>query len=333
MTKGSHALRFVGLCIGTLLLTVLLAATGGSGTPFSFLYLFPLVFGALTLRPLPAVALMGLAILAYGSLFQLAPASLNHHDAGAMEVHLYGMYGGFGVTAIVLVSVVLATRRSRDRATAALHEARRLEETRRRVQALAALAAGASHELRTPLSTILLVATEQRRKAVEPGLVRDLDLLVEEVGRCQEVLTQLSHAGEGETWKSADLRAVLVDALPAGEDLTLVATGRAPVPTLLLAQVARRLVGNARRAGGDVRVTLTAGEQLRLEVADTGSGMAPEVLARAVEPFFTTRSEGEGQGLGLYYCDVVARQLGGALSVESAPGAGTTVTLVLPRPA
>ena len=73
-----------------------------------------------------------------------------------------------------------------------------------------------------------------------------------------------------------------------------------------------------------------SGEFLQLEVSDTGTGMAPEVLARAFEPFFTTKP-GSGTGLGLAQVYGFARQSGGAARVASRPGQGTSVTLILPR--
>jgi signal transduction histidine kinase/CheY-like chemotaxis protein len=75
---------------------------------------------------------------------------------------------------------------------------------------------------------------------------------------------------------------------------------------------------------------LAPGAYVRLAVTDNGSGMAPEVLARATEPFFTTKAEGLGTGLGLAMAQGFAEQSAGGLHIESQPGAGTTVTLWLP---
>jgi len=69
---------------------------------------------------------------------------------------------------------------------------------------------------------------------------------------------------------------------------------------------------------------------VEIAVRDEGPGMAPEVLARACEPFFTTKPQGIGTGLGLSMVQGFARQSGGDLLIDSAPGAGTTVRLLLP---
>jgi PAS domain S-box-containing protein len=104
------------------------------------------------------------------------------------------------------------------------------------------------------------------------------------------------------------------------------------------------LVINARDAmpdGGsiDIKVVqhqasndpaLASGEYLKLSVIDTGKGMTPEILKRAIEPFFSSKPLGKGTGLGLSMVHGLAVQLGGALQLQSTAGKGTTATLVLP---
>ena len=80
----------------------------------------------------------------------------------------------------------------------------------------------------------------------------------------------------------------------------------------------------------DLRLSLAPSGMARIEVADTGSGMPPEVLAQALEPFFTARADGTGTGLGLSMVDGFIRQSGGEMEITSATGAGTVVRLLLP---
>jgi two-component system cell cycle sensor histidine kinase/response regulator CckA len=110
-----------------------------------------------------------------------------------------------------------------------------------------------------------------------------------------------------------------------------------------LEQVLLNLAVNARDAmpgGGTLSLETAmhvvpegarAGHYVRLAVGDTGHGMDEATRERIFEPFFTTKPVGKGTGLGLPMVYGVLQQLGGHIEVESAPGQGTTFTLLLPR--
>jgi signal transduction histidine kinase len=102
------------------------------------------------------------------------------------------------------------------------------------------------------------------------------------------------------------------DAMPNGGTITIGTANRSEVPRAVAADLA-------------------PGAYVELSVADTGGGMAEDVLTRAVEPFYTTKEPGRGSGLGLSQVYGIARQSGGTLLIESAPGHGTIVRLFLPR--
>lgn len=103
------------------------------------------------------------------------------------------------------------------------------------------------------------------------------------------------------------------------------------------------LVMNARDAlshGGRVVLRVAAvtlgtppGPGVCIEVEDGGHGMSPEVVARALEPYFTTKPEGRGTGLGLAQVQAYAERVGGQVHIRSTVGEGTTVTLELPATA
>ncbi|POA32221.1 hybrid sensor histidine kinase/response regulator [Pseudomonas sp. GW456-12-1-14-TSB6] len=100
-------------------------------------------------------------------------------------------------------------------------------------------------------------------------------------------------------------------------------------------QVIMNLVVNAAQAMGPERGTITLrtgvqGESAVIEVADTGSGIAPETLQKIFDPFFTTKPVGQGTGLGLSLSYGIVKNHGGDISVSSKPGFGTTFRVQLP---
>ncbi|MGK7866241.1 two-component system sensor histidine kinase NtrB [Falsiroseomonas sp. E2-1-a20] len=101
------------------------------------------------------------------------------------------------------------------------------------------------------------------------------------------------------------------DAMPEGGELTL---------------TTRNATIASRQDSG-----LEVGDYVAIAMRNTGTGMSAEVLARALEPFFTTKPPSQGTGLGLSMVQGVVRQLGGGLDIVSQPGEGTCVTLYLPR--
>ncbi|HEX8401889.1 MAG TPA: PAS domain S-box protein [Allosphingosinicella sp.] len=94
-----------------------------------------------------------------------------------------------------------------------------------------------------------------------------------------------------------------------------------------------RISATAEQVDAEHPARLRAGRYIRLSVADTGVGMDEEVLARAIEPFFSTKGIGKGTGLGLSMVHGLASQLGGALTIQSKPGLGTNIELWLPSTA
>ncbi|MEZ4461679.1 MAG: PAS domain S-box protein [bacterium] len=106
-----------------------------------------------------------------------------------------------------------------------------------------------------------------------------------------------------------------------------------------LAQVLVNILVNAGQAisdspARDHEVKLTCrqeGAEVVITISDTGPGMAPDVLARIFEPFYTTKTAERGTGLGLWLCDEIVRKLGGRMEVESQLGKGSTFIIRLPR--
>ena len=85
-----------------------------------------------------------------------------------------------------------------------------------------------------------------------------------------------------------------------------------------------------QNVGDEAQLGIRSGRYVVLSVRDTGEGMDSETLAKAVEPFFSTKGVGKGTGLGLSMVFGLAQQSGGALRLESVPSSGTTARLWLP---
>ena len=111
------------------------------------------------------------------------------------------------------------------------------------------------------------------------------------------------------------------DAMPDGGTLTIAVTSLS--------------VGTGRKAGEpageSISPALAPGGYVAVTVRDSGTGMPPDVLARACDPFFTTKPVGQGSGLGLSMVHGLTAQSGGGMRLESHPGLGTAVTLYLPH--
>ncbi|QOZ31242.1 ATP-binding protein [Bradyrhizobium sp. CCBAU 53421] len=125
--------------------------------------------------------------------------------------------------------------------------------------------------------------------------------------------------------------------IPGGLPAACVDTNQLELAVLNLAINAR----DAMPDGGVIEIRLAAfqskgdpalqpGNYLKLSVIDSGTGMSPDVLKRAIEPFFSSKPVGKGTGLGLSMVHGLAEQLGGALQLSSAVGKGTTAELLLP---
>lgn len=362
-TRHTSGIAAAVIALDVVLLTALLGLSGGPANPFSVLYLVHVSLAALLFGFRWSIAIAALCAACYALLFVAhVPVAWDHgahaghpgHDAGgAIGLHLQGMWAATAVAAVILsyfVSRIAAALRERDERLRTLERAASRDE---KLVALSALAAGAAHELGSPLATIAVAAGELDRAARQlpaaESLAADARLIREEVARCREILTRMSGdvgADVGEGFDATDLSHLLAavrERLDPAERQRVSITCTDPAATLrapraALAQALVNLVRNGLAAAAAGPVSLSAdvaGGIARFAVRDAGPGMPPDVLARAGEPFFSTRAPGSGMGLGLFLARAVAERLGGHLSLDSEPGRGTCAVLQVlrePRP-
>jgi PAS domain S-box-containing protein len=255
-----------------------------------------------------------------------------------------------------VTSQILADR-ERDRLDRELRQADRLDS-------LGRLAGGIAHDFNNLLAVILAYASEITHSlgaghASHP----DMEKITQAAERAATLTRQLLifSRTEPSQLETLSLNSIVTDfkellERTIGEDIefvTLTQEGLHPVTVdrSKIEQVIMNLVMNSRAAmpgGGRLRIetanidhdavlpgtgvppgTGREGDLVCLTVTDTGSGMPPEVLQRAFEPFYTTKGP-EGTGLGLSTVYGVIKEAGGEVRLQSEPGLGTTVTVLLP---
>jgi two-component system cell cycle sensor histidine kinase/response regulator CckA len=248
--------------------------------------------------------------------------------------------------------------------------ARREEELRhaQRIDGIGRLAAGIAHDFNNLLTVIVGHATMLQQhlddgRAAIPGAREDLDAVLEAADRAANLTAQILAHGRRESVNPRhfslseavdSLRRLLSRTIGSKIEIepTLAATGAIFADQGQVGQVLMNLMLNARDAmpeGGRVAlatadVTVASGvapgtvpgpgDWVSMTVSDTGHGMTPEVQARMFEPFFTTRDDRhgtQGTGLGLSTVRRIVAELGGHVTVESAPGAGTRVSVYFRR--
>jgi PAS domain S-box-containing protein len=251
----------------------------------------------------------------------------------------------------------------RKRVEEALLESERQLRRAQRLEAVGTLAGGIAHDFNNILGAILGYGEMALRDAPKGSrLRRDLDSIVSAGERGRALVDRIlafSRSGVGERI-AVHVEEVVREALdllsakiPTGIAIEArLDAGRAAMrgdPTQVH-QVLMNLAMNgvqAMTAGGMLHVasyvsrfdapraatigTIAAGDYIVLQVADGGSGIAPDVLERIFDPFFTTKDVGVGTGLGLSLVHGIVTEVGGSIDVESTPGKGSVFTVYFPR--
>jgi two-component system, NtrC family, sensor kinase len=295
-----------------------------------------------------------------------APAA--RQERSILCAPLVGRDGVFGVLKVAAGNAGRLTRydaglveRFRSQAVQAIDILQRTESlearmlTAERRHAMAELARGVSHDVNNALGSMLPLI-QQMLGDVRDGhpnpavLEADLEQVQKSLQVCRRIFGgMLSFArGDVRRVRSGHVRAALETTLailrngierrgiqlavdiPADDDLPAVGCAQSDLEQVLL-----NLLTNAREAthtGGKLSVQAQPAESaVRIVIADTGQGIAAEHLPRVLEPFFTTKTG--GNGLGLTICRSIVWEAGGTITIDSTAGIGTRVIVTIPRAA
>jgi CheY-like chemotaxis protein len=232
------------------------------------------------------------------------------------------------------------------------------------MEAVGQLAGGIAHDFNNLLTAILGYSDLllDRVQSI-PDVAADIEEIRKAGERASSLTSQLLAFSRKQVLQPQvlDLNAIVGDVQRMlrrviGEDIRLETTAAPDLKRVLadagqMHQVLMNLAVNARDAmprGGTLRIETSNGTlpgafartpadeeapMVVLTVADSGTGMTPEVRARVFEPFFTTKRPGKGTGLGLSMVYGVVTQTGGHIAIDSEPGGGTTIRIMLPAAA
>jgi len=209
------------------------------------------------------------------------------------------------------------------------------------------MAASVAHQVGTPLNLISGYVQMIREEAgVDSRVTRRLEIVQEQIAKVTSIVrTMLDHARRPMPKAPTDLADLLrrvsdvarpkLDALGVKldvnvADVPLVMADAVPLELALLNLVTNSLDAMPRGGVTSITAAATADGGVRIQVADTGTGIAPELLPRIFEPWVTTKEAGHGTGLGLSITREVVVAHGGTISVKSEVGVGSAFTVELP---
>lgn len=346
---GSFEL-LAGLAVDLLVLTALLALSGGVNNPFTFLYLPQVAVAALLLPRHLVWLVLAAAAVAIAALARWhLPLQWNDGPVPTLSLaYVLGMLLCFVICATLMVRAIVRfgqTLRRRDDRLAALRQ-RAAEEDH--IVRMGLLASGAAHELSTPLATLSVILGDWSNMgpiAAEPELREDLEEMQAQVQRCKTIIT-------GILMSAGDARAEITGTTTLAEFITDVVAewcrrrGVEPLEPELgplpdhpivsdagLRQMVTNLLDNALEAAPDALPRLLASctedGRLQLRIRDRGPGFAPEVLANFGRPYHSTKGK-PGGGLGVFLSVNLARKLGGNVQARNPEEGGAEVTVDLP---
>lgn len=346
------AFAYLQSIVDTALVTIILVVTGGFSSPFSFLYLVVIVTSSLLLPRRGTVLVAALCSVQFGLMVDFEYYGLLALFDGLENPSAYATGWDQVITKIVTIMaacIVVAFLSSflADQAVRTRRELRVMEAHVKRVEKMAGvgeMAAGLAHEIKNPLAS-LTGAIQLLREEIryDPDHDRLMQIILREADRLSSLVSNFLLYARPPVGKSEpiDLNQAVRETVELfGKKGTLngrVSTTMKAQPGIWvgmdpvhLKQVLWNLLINSAEAiegRGQIRIELSAGKDRMacLQIADSGGGMPPEVLALIFDPFFTTKANGTGLGLSIVQRILEAYDC--RLEVESVLGQGTTFSL------
>jgi len=218
-----------------------------------------------------------------------------------------------------------------------------------KLSALGQMAGGIAHDLSKPVNAIVSLIQVMEAHTDDPFLLDKLDLITRQMDFLNNTVRQLVNLGRpmSAEVEAVNINKVLMEAQRIVKyDVSLrdvaIQTYYCPVMRRIslsydrLLQVFINLLLNAGEAVKDVSdpaiviSTECRQTEIYIEIQDNGRGIPADQLDRVFDPFFTTKTSSEGSGLGLWMCHHIITEIGGRIWIESVPGKGTLVNMILP---
>ena len=339
--------NFLELGFDVIQIAALLYLTGGLLNPFSILILAPVVVSAAVLRQKSTLLLVGLVAVSVSFL------AVSYHPLDWDQpvdfptLYLAGLWLALIISSCFIGGYTWWVASSARRISSALADAKLALVKEQQSRALGALATSAAHKLGSPLNTITVVAHELSRE-IKPddSIYEDVKLLCAEIERCRVILSEIdSHM----SLKSLDIEApesitTLIEEIiysrlsPTQTNFKLVYNRAKSIPAVRrrpeLVHALENLLQNADEFSAHyvmVNIEWTAID-LHISITDDGPGYTRATLARAGQPWNSTRAgQEEHRGLGLFIARSLLESIGGSISFANDHLGGGKVGIILPR--
>ena len=343
------------------IITAILAYSGGADSNLWVLYLLPIYTSCMFLNGIGVVLIL-LGMIGCLFFFELSGGP-DMNAGSAFYLSLKTVI--FSFAAIATWRVAQKNRKARENLSAQRRKVAEMEEKVNRfilkakesekMADIGQVASGIAHDLNNPITVILgTVNMLLEDDSVRGPFRADLERILRSVELCKNITANVLSLARtnADLVAPCDLNEIVEAALAIYENLLVqngikiskrYAAGKATVlgSPSDLERVVLNLLSNARfamKSGGVLKITTEtvlspdpAGvSRVQLTVEDTGAGIPPETMAHIFKPFNTTKSPGEGTGLGLYLCREIASYHHGALRAENVPGGGARFILSLP---